>query len=657
MKKNPKKTVPARFFLSFPIMKLILLSSLILFALGPTLIWPARVASQTDSSPGESLIAQIRDRGKLIAGVTYDFPPFGFVDDADQVVGFEVDLIKALAEEWGVAVEFAQVTPANRIAKLAAGEIDLVAASMTHLREWDAGIDFSLTYFAGEQGLLVGRESDIETWQDLDSKVVAAVQGAAALSQIERYAEENDLEIEVLPFAEFPQAVSALAAGQVDALTAVQVALAQAAQTNPTLTTLDESFTQEAFGLGIPEDQPYFYNLVNDTLHRLQENGTYAQIYRRWFGIVAQPYALESVPGEWPFTLADTPISAANGAPATSRTTSIIDRMLTDRTLTVAIENGSAVGDLAQSGFEIDLVQEFARRWLGDESTVGFVFVGPESGLQKVADGTVDLAVTSAVYQSDTAEIVSFSLPFLPVNSDRPVSRAGLPPYDSQFRDLVNFTLQEMVQDQTYDAIYCQWFGTSSTHQLEIWPGQSYLTVNSARVDSSPILAGQTCEPPQAEAHSSDVAPDEAVSSNIAPDDEVDNQPADDTPPADEPASAETTPVGTALLPQSDETPTLTQTETITPTAAVPPVNITLSETLTQTSSTTGTQTTAPTPELTFPFTYTVVEGDSLSLLAERFYGDLLAFEQIHAANLEIIGEDPNLIEVDMVLTIPAPPE
>ncbi|HXQ67655.1 MAG TPA: transporter substrate-binding domain-containing protein, partial [Alphaproteobacteria bacterium] len=74
----------------------------------------------------------IKARGKLLAGVKYDTPPFGFVDQDGKVAGFDVDLMREIAAALGVEVEFVKVTSQTRIPMLVSGNVDLTAASMTH---------------------------------------------------------------------------------------------------------------------------------------------------------------------------------------------------------------------------------------------------------------------------------------------------------------------------------------------------------------------------------------------------------------------------------------------------------------------------------------------------------------------------------------------
>src|SRR5579883_2812247 len=122
-------------------------------------------------------LANIKSRGKLLAGVKYDTPPFGFVDSANQLGGFDIGLVREIAKSIGVSVDFVKVTSPTRIPQLVAGNVDLVAASMTNTPERAQVIDFSITYYTGAQRLVVPVGSPIHGPKDLDGKIVAVQQG------------------------------------------------------------------------------------------------------------------------------------------------------------------------------------------------------------------------------------------------------------------------------------------------------------------------------------------------------------------------------------------------------------------------------------------------------------------------------------------------
>ena len=94
------------------------------------------------TAQAQGTIQKIKERGKLLAGVKLDTPPFGFLDDKNEPAGFDIDLVRKIAARIGVPVELVKVTSATRIPLLVSGNVDLVAASMTHTRERDRTIDF-----------------------------------------------------------------------------------------------------------------------------------------------------------------------------------------------------------------------------------------------------------------------------------------------------------------------------------------------------------------------------------------------------------------------------------------------------------------------------------------------------------------------------------
>src|SRR5688572_13348287 len=122
--------------------------------IGSALVAGVLVISAAAAQAPDGLSA-IKARGKILAGVKYDTPPFGYLDKGNKPVGFDLDLVSKIAGKIGLPVEFVSVTSTTRIPMLVSGNVDLVAASMTHTKERDRTIDFSITYYTGGQSLLV----------------------------------------------------------------------------------------------------------------------------------------------------------------------------------------------------------------------------------------------------------------------------------------------------------------------------------------------------------------------------------------------------------------------------------------------------------------------------------------------------------------------
>lgn len=425
------------------------------------------VQESTRLVPSASAIERIHERGHLVAGVKFDFEPFGFIDEEGNLAGFDVDLVHAIAEVWGVEVEFVQVTSANRIPKLLASEVDLLAASMTHTKQRDQQIDFSQTYFIDGQTLLVRADSGIQTIQNLANGTVGAIDGSTSISQIEAYAASNQVPIEVYPFQEYLSAVEALKAGVIDALTTDSSALSIFAQDNSELTVVGGLFTREPYALGLPPNDSSFRDLINFTLQQLQADGTYTKLYQKWFS--KEPmYTLETINGEWAYTFATTPILLT--AAVQSRIESIQEKGFLD---VVAVENEApfVIGNEEQglTGFDVDLIHELAGRWLDDESAVRITIRSSEEAISALLAGHIDLVI-ALPHTKEREVTIDFSQTYY--RSEQKAYALGLPNLDSPFRDLVNFTLQALETDGVYNQLYQKWFGQNPIYKIELWPGE-----------------------------------------------------------------------------------------------------------------------------------------------------------------------------------------
>ena len=199
--------------------------------LAALLIALAALASVQRAEAEDDSLAAIKARGKLIAGVKFDTPPFGFLDESNQPVGFDIDLVREIGKHLGVPVELVAVTSPTRIPMLVSGNVDLVAASMTRTPEREQAIDFSITYYTGGQSLLVPSSSKITGVQDLAGKPVAVQQGTTLEKNLAAAAPKA----EIVAFKDYNSAWLALRQGRVDALTGSLNILQGFAKDNPRL--------------------------------------------------------------------------------------------------------------------------------------------------------------------------------------------------------------------------------------------------------------------------------------------------------------------------------------------------------------------------------------------------------------------------------------
>ncbi|MEA3498879.1 MAG: transporter substrate-binding domain-containing protein [Campylobacterota bacterium] len=237
-------------------------------------------------------LSDVKDAGVLKAGVKYDFKPFGFVNEAGKVVGFDIDLLKYIAKDLGVDVKFQQVTSKTRIPLVSGGQIDIAAASMTHKVMRDDTIDFTVSYFFDGQSMLVRADERVRTAKGFAGKKVGAIQGATSGENFKKASPKA----KIVYFQEYPQAVMALRKGKIDAVTTDLVwCSTQANDSNGKLKVTGGTLSVEPYGMGVAENESNFRDAVNFAIQKAVKDGTYSKLYKQWFG--ENPKVLPEV---WP---------------------------------------------------------------------------------------------------------------------------------------------------------------------------------------------------------------------------------------------------------------------------------------------------------------------------------------------------------------------
>ncbi len=230
-------------------------------------------------------LQEVKERGKLIAGVKIDFPPFGFLNKKGVNEGLDIDIVKALSREIlgnEEAVEFIPVTTENRIAFLISRRIDLIAATITITEERRMEVDFSIPYFHTGLQILVQRDSKIEKYQDLAGKKVATIDGSTgdkAIGELIPTAQR-------VKFESNYEALQALKERRVEAFAQDYTLLYGLLQNNPELRFAGlEFFDPSFYGLGVRKGDREWLDIINSKLAKMRDTGQYEKLLEKWFGI------------------------------------------------------------------------------------------------------------------------------------------------------------------------------------------------------------------------------------------------------------------------------------------------------------------------------------------------------------------------------------
>ncbi len=224
-----------------------------------------------------------RRRGSLLVGVKTDFPPFGSVDRAGAIHGFDVEIARVLARalfnEEG-RLELVAVTSGSRIPFLYSEWIDMIIATMTITEERRQVLEFSEPYFVSGSLLLVLKDSPIKGLEDLAGKSVGIIEGAI---------QEKDLAT-VAPaarrvlFRKVPDAVQALKEKRVDAFCQDDVLVLTLARENPDLRAAGKPFLPRPYAIAARKGELRLIRWVNQQLTRMKSDGTFDRLWRKYFG-------------------------------------------------------------------------------------------------------------------------------------------------------------------------------------------------------------------------------------------------------------------------------------------------------------------------------------------------------------------------------------
>ncbi|MFT3906489.1 MAG: ABC transporter substrate-binding protein [Steroidobacteraceae bacterium] len=230
-------------------------------------------------------LATVKQKGTLLIGILGTDEPNSFVDPATRgYVGYEIDLGNALARRLGVKAEYKQLAVAARIPELQQGRVDILAASLTHNKEREALIDFSLTTLVTGQRIMVRKASGITALAQLANKKVVTVKGGTQ----ETNARKRIPGVEVVTFETAQQSFQAFRQGKglgyVNDEVSILADYAKLGADQANYLLLPENLSVEPLALGLRKGEPALKNAIDNALRDIEKTGEAEQIWRRWFG-------------------------------------------------------------------------------------------------------------------------------------------------------------------------------------------------------------------------------------------------------------------------------------------------------------------------------------------------------------------------------------
>lgn len=240
---------------------------------------PKAAPASDNAAAAESGLQKIKSAGKIVLGTSAGFPPFEFVNDQNQIVGFDMDIGQKIADKLGVKLEIKDIQFDGLIAALQAGKIDMIIAGMSITPERAQNVDFSDPYFSGGSVILVHQDTnDINSLADLKGKKVAVQLGTT-----QEQAAEKIEGAEVVKLNLFTDAALQLSQKRVDAMLIDQTTAKAYASVYPNLKVVGEPFDNSEQGIAVQKGNKELLDEVNKVLKDLKQSGEMDQLIQKWF--------------------------------------------------------------------------------------------------------------------------------------------------------------------------------------------------------------------------------------------------------------------------------------------------------------------------------------------------------------------------------------
>ncbi len=228
-----------------------------------------------------STLEEIKARGKIYIGTDATYPPMEFHNESGEIVGFDIDLGRAIAEELGVEAVFIDTAWDGIFPALDAGKFDIIISSTSITEERLKSKEMSDPYYVTSQAIAVRRDNEtIRGPEDLKGKIVAVqigTTGDLAVSEMEG--------VTVKRFDTIDKAYMEVLNGRADAVVNDLSEVAYRMKMLPDMkivATFREG--EEKYGVTMRKGDVELLAAINEALRRIKASGKYDEIYRKWFG-------------------------------------------------------------------------------------------------------------------------------------------------------------------------------------------------------------------------------------------------------------------------------------------------------------------------------------------------------------------------------------
>jgi len=242
-------------------------------------------ALHSTARAGDASLTALKAKGQLVLGLDDSFPPMGFRNDDNQIVGYDIDVAREVAKRIGVALVPQPLAWNAKEQELGTGKIDCIWNGFTITEERAKAMLFSKPYLRNAQVVVVKKDSGYATLASLKGKKVGLQAGSSAGDALTA---AKDFKASLKEVVEFKDNLTALMDLEVKGVDAVVMDLIVAndniKRSGRPYVVLRETLAPEVFGVGFRKGDVALRDAVQGALEAMAKDGTLGKITVKWFG-------------------------------------------------------------------------------------------------------------------------------------------------------------------------------------------------------------------------------------------------------------------------------------------------------------------------------------------------------------------------------------
>lgn len=241
--------------------------------------------TQTMSSDDISL-AEVLVKSKLVVGVNTYNPPMCFYNNKQELVGFDIDIFKELADKMNIEVEFTHISASTMFDLINADTIDCIALGLSYSEERSKILELTKPYLRNVVVILSLKSKDLKTIKDLEGKKIGGEKGSLSISLLKNNPDIMSRVSEVKEsYNNIPEVLSDLKSYAIDACVGDMTTLATYLKAEPDVYTLfEQAIALDSYVYAFKKGNLALKNEIEQNLLEMEEIGFFEKASRKWFG-------------------------------------------------------------------------------------------------------------------------------------------------------------------------------------------------------------------------------------------------------------------------------------------------------------------------------------------------------------------------------------